>query len=88
MLARQFEIDSSALQIIQSDVLQQLSRYTRPLLISRTAAAAAGLLLRSDNLDDDIDTTRGYIVGTQCLGRDTSEISYRRAVVPGALGRR
>ena len=34
VLARQPQIDSSAIQIIQSDVLPQLRRYTRPL--SRT----------------------------------------------------
>ena len=34
VLARQSQIDSSAIQIVQSDALPQLSRYTRPL--SRT----------------------------------------------------
>ena len=37
MLARQPQIDSSAIQIIQSDVLPQLSRYTRPLSRARAA---------------------------------------------------
>ena len=39
VLARQPQIDSSAIQIMQSDALPQLSRYTRPL--SRTPCLGA-----------------------------------------------
>ena len=44
LLARRPQVDSSSIQIIQSDVLPQLSRYTRPL--SRTPYLGAVLSAR------------------------------------------